>query len=112
MHGTAGSALSSYSDTAIWTADYNNLTDSITWSNSGSDLNPIVVDFTDGSVLDITLRNASDWSIKPTVNFTFTDAPAAAPEPNSLTLFVTALAALGLLGAARLLRCRSGQLAN
>jgi hypothetical protein len=81
--GTA-STLSSYSDTAIWAADYNNQTDSITWSNSGSDLNPIVVNFTDGSVFDITSGNASDWSIKPTINFTFTEAPAVAPEPSSL----------------------------
>jgi hypothetical protein len=50
---------------------------------------------------------ASHWSIKPTIDFTHMDMPAAAPEPISVALFGTALAALRLLGAARLLSCRS-----
>jgi hypothetical protein len=95
------SAIGSYNDTAVWQANYNNQTDSITWSNSGSELDPIVVQFTDGASLDITLGNASDWSIMPTIKFTLVDTPAQVPEPASLALFGTALAGLGLLTAAR-----------
>jgi hypothetical protein len=95
------STTSSYNDTAIWLANYNNQTDSITWSNSGSELDPIVVQFTNGAILDITLGNASDWAIVPTIKFTLANAPAQVPEPASLALFGTALAGLGLLKAAR-----------
>jgi PEP-CTERM motif len=105
----SASTLSSYTETAIWEADYNNQTDSITWSDSGSDLDPIVVDFVDGAVLDITLVNASDWSIVPEVNFTFVDAPAPVPEPTTLALLGAAFAGLGLLRAARAAHFRSRQ---
>jgi hypothetical protein len=98
--GTSSTA-GSYNDTAVWLANYNNQTDSITWSNSGSELDPIVVQFTDGASLDITLGNASDWSIMPTIKFTLVDTPPQVPEPASLALFGAALAGLGLLEAAR-----------
>jgi hypothetical protein len=92
--GTSSTA-GSYNDTAVWQADYNNQTDSITWSNSGSELDPIVVQFADGASLDITLGNASDWSIVPTIKFTLVDTPAHVPEPASLALFGMALAGPG-----------------
>ena len=43
--------------------------DCIEWTHSGSDQDPLVVNFTNGDALDITLNNAEDWSITPTIQF-------------------------------------------
>ncbi|HEY2540482.1 MAG TPA: PEP-CTERM sorting domain-containing protein [Stellaceae bacterium] len=86
--GTA-STSTSYAGTATWEADYNNQTDSITWNAP----DPLVVDFTDGAVVDITLNNASDWAIVPTLSFTLVDGPTErVPEPSTFALLGAALA--------------------
>jgi hypothetical protein len=43
--------------------------DCIVWTDSGANLDPLVVNFTNGDTLDITLNNAEDWSITPTIQF-------------------------------------------
>jgi hypothetical protein len=89
------STTSSYSDTATWDATYtssNNGTDSITWGSP----DPIIVDFTNGLAVDITLDNWSDWNAMPQIQFTLEDAPAV-PEPSSLALLVTGLLGFGVM---------------
>ncbi|HTV90920.1 MAG TPA: hypothetical protein VME41_18055 [Stellaceae bacterium] len=99
--GTSASTASSYSDTATYVADYNNDTDSVTWNDSGSELDPIVVDFTDGAVLDLTLGNASDWTIYPTITAEFVQGPSqsnnAVPGPATIAVFGSDVVGLGLL---------------
>jgi PEP-CTERM motif len=95
--GTA-STVASYVGTATWEADYDNQTDSISWNAP----NPLVVDFTDGAVVDITLINASDWAIKPSLSFTLVDGPAAhVPEPSTLSLLGVGLGLLATVFARR-----------
>jgi hypothetical protein len=91
---TPTGATGELSDTGTYTADYQNLTDSIVWNSP----DPLVVDFADGAVLDITLVNASDWSITPDISFDLTKGPSATPLPATLPLFVSGLGGLGLLG--------------
>jgi hypothetical protein len=85
------------SATGVYTADYNNDTDSINWT-SGTSGSPLVVDFSDGAVLDITLVDASDWSITPDISFDLKDDPSATPLPPALSLFGGGLGMLGMLG--------------
>jgi hypothetical protein len=65
-------------------------TDCIVWSTSND---PIVVSFSDGDSLDVTLNNAQDWTMTPTISFDLIDAPSV-PEPASIAIFGTALASL------------------
>jgi hypothetical protein len=72
-------------------ANYSNETDSVIWNNSG----PLVVNFTDGSILDIFLIDAEDWTIYPYIKFKMVQGPTTrVPEPG--TLAVTAFGLLGL----------------
>jgi hypothetical protein len=65
-------------------------TDCVVWSTSND---PIVVSFSDGDTLDVTLNNAQDWTMTPTITFLLTDAPSV-PEPASIAIFGTALTSL------------------
>lgn len=80
------------SASAAYTADYVHETDSVYWNNSG----PLVVNFTDGSILDIFLIDAEDWTIYPYIKFKLVQGPTTkVPEPSTI-----AIAAFGLLGLA------------
>jgi hypothetical protein len=72
--------------------------DCIQWSNLN---NPIVVSFSDGAQLDITLFNAEDWSITPKISFDMVQGVTTTnnnvPEPASLLLFATSLLGLGAI---------------
>ncbi|HUA76165.1 MAG TPA: PEP-CTERM sorting domain-containing protein [Acetobacteraceae bacterium] len=88
------------SDTAAYTADYKNDTDSVVWTT-----NDLVVAYSSLLNLDITLGNAQDWTIYPTISFDLVDAPPPTtdtPEPGSFALLGTGL--LGLFGVTRLRR--------
>jgi PEP-CTERM motif len=87
-------ATGSLTDTATYTADYHNDTDSVDWSSAND---PIVVTFSNGDVLDVTLVNASDWAITPEISFDLT-GPAATPLPATLPLFAGGLGLLGFFG--------------
>lgn len=99
--GATGAAT----DTATYSANYGgtltcsggaNPADCVVWNASGD---PITVNFTDGAVMTITLNNAQDWNITPTVTFDMTSGPGtqhtAAPEPASFAIFGTAMLGLG-----------------
>jgi hypothetical protein len=101
----SGTTVSPIVATATYTADYANLTDSIVWT-SGTEVNSttqkMVVDFTDGAVLDVLLIDASDWSILPKIEFDLTADPATAtPLPAALPLFAGGLGVLGFAGSWR-----------
>jgi len=86
---TYTSTQSSYQDTAAYIADYNNDTDSVTWTSS-----VVPVTFTNGEVLDIKLYNASDWTIDPEISLTVSQTPL----PAALPLFLGGLSVMGVLG--------------
>lgn len=96
------------SDTATYAANYGgtlscsgsaNPSDCVVWNASGD---PITVDFTDGDVMTVTLNNAADWTITPTVSFDMTQTGGSGghqgvPEPASIALLGAAIAGLGAM---------------
>ncbi len=75
-------------DCIVWTGASN------TW-NGSTMLSGSLGNDTD---LEITLYNATDWSITPKIGFELVDAKTSVPEPGSLALLGTARAGLGMLG--------------
>jgi hypothetical protein len=47
--------------------------------------------------MDISLGNAQDWTIIPTITFTLLTDPTAAPEPMSVALLGVGLFGLGII---------------
>lgn len=82
-----------YQATATYMANYKNDTDSVTWSSS-----VIPVTFSNGEVVDITLYNASDWTIDPEISF---KVVSQTPLPAALPLFAGGLGVMSLLGLRR-----------
>lgn len=85
--------------TGTFTANYKNLTDSIVWTSA----DPLVVDFTDGLVLNILLNNAEDWAITPTISFTLTD-PTPVPTPEPMSIAILGFGLVGLFGLTKISR--------
>ena len=65
-------AIGTISDSAVYTADYKNDTDSLDWSKQ-----ILTVKFTDGNSAEVFLPDQSDWDIKPTISFEALDPPDA-----------------------------------
>lgn len=95
-------ATGTFSDTATYQANYTgtlscagtaNPADCVTWSTAND---PITVNFSDGAVMTVTLNNAEDWAITPTITFDMTKGPNAVPKQASLALFGTAILGLGV----------------
>jgi hypothetical protein len=87
------------SDTGVYTATYytgNGApadTDSIVWNSP----DPIVVNFSDGALLDVTLENTSDWTLTPKITFDLMKDPTAVPEPMTLGLLGAGLFGIGVI---------------
>ena len=67
--------------------------DCVTWTTS-----PIVANFSDGAKMNITLNNAADWAITPTVTFDVINGPTAVvPEPISVACLGIGMVGLGMV---------------
>jgi hypothetical protein len=88
--------LANTTDWVIWTEETGGSTSEQTGGVATFD-----VHLTDNAVIQVQLDDVMDWDLQPTAVFTLVDSPAPTPEPGSLALLGTALAGLGLLGAAR-----------
>jgi hypothetical protein len=67
--------------------------DCIVWSSTNNPMQFALTGTDGGTYLDITLNNAVDWNITPTVTFTLTKTPLQqVPEPGTLALLGIAVA--------------------
>jgi hypothetical protein len=102
---TSPSEASATTDTATFTAKYSGSdltcsgesgfgqTDCIDWGTS-----PITAHFTDGAVMNITLNDAQDWNITPTIQFALINGPDSVPAPGN-TLGLLGIGMIGTVGA-------------
>jgi hypothetical protein len=89
---------------ANYAIDYANQTDCITWTSSctagdykGNPLTDTLgISFADGAILDIGLYDWADWNMQPQISFELVQG-VDVPEPASVALFGTGIAALLLL---------------
>jgi hypothetical protein len=105
--------------TANYGMNYTTSTDCIAWNgpcsppssntgNSNTATDTLTVTFSNNAVLAVTLYNWQDWVMQPEISFNLLTGPQTvpAPEPASLAVFATSLAALG--AARRRRRGRNG----
>jgi hypothetical protein len=94
-------------------------TDCIVWSNTVCTTNissgsaPVTSDtvgdtltitFTNNAVLQVNMYNWTDWNMSPNISFNLVAAPHSVPEPASLAVFATSLAAMGVIRRRRVRR--------
>jgi hypothetical protein len=96
---TSGAATA----TAAYVANYSSSSDSITWNKP----DPLIVNFLDGSVLNITLLNdlnglySCDWLLFPKIQFTLVKGPVKVPETPTAALLLAGLIGLGYVSLRR-----------
>jgi hypothetical protein len=113
--GTSSSIQNSYTYSGTYEAKYggtalpcsdsgNGDTDCFDWAGAGSSPTGSVLEtimFGDGASLDLTLANASDWTIYPEISAEFfaaqTGQQSPVPEPASMILFASSLGGLPVI---------------
>lgn len=85
------------SGTAAFVANYSRDSDSVSWNKP----DPLVVNFLDGSVLDISLINDLNplyscyWLLYPQIRFDLVKGPHTVPEPASVAIMASGIILLG-----------------
>jgi hypothetical protein len=93
---------------ANYAIDYATQTDCITWAGTckpAASAGPettalsdtLLLTFADGAKLDMNLYSWQDWNMEPQISFDLVSGPEVVPEPASVALFASAVAALAFI---------------